>query len=231
MDFISPYTAQFKLPFEPFGLNDTERAIEIPWALSCIRTDEKVLDIGYAYAEPRYMDELLKLPLVELWGVDYVMKDEYPSMKKVKADFRDLSLLPRNFFDTILCVSTIEHVGFNNDIYFKEPNFVKDPDADLVAVAEMVKTLKPKGKLIITVPFGKLVDYGWFMQYDSMRITRLISHSKCYVVEFDFFIYKNHGWNKCKEAELAEIEYKSNDAPAAAGLCCAMLVKKDTVHF
>ena len=53
----------FKLPFQCYGPNETERAVEVPWALSCVDVprDRRVLDVGYAYAEPGYLDRLISL--------------------------------------------------------------------------------------------------------------------------------------------------------------------------
>ncbi|MFI5250785.1 MAG: hypothetical protein ACHQQQ_00010 [Bacteroidota bacterium] len=218
---------QFTLPYQPYAFKDTERAIEIPWGLSCLRSDEVVLDVGYAYAEPRYINEITNLPLKDLYGYDIVVNEGIsPKIKKYQGDLRKIECFSDSFFDSILCISTIEHVGFNNDVYFKEDKFIKSYDDDLIAIVELTKILKSHGKLIITVPFGKRVDYEWFIQYDSNRLHRLINRSSCYVHQLDFFIYENHGWSLCKEIDLADIEYKSNEAPAAAGLACLLLKKK-----
>lgn len=64
----------FELPFEPYGVNDTERCIEIPWAISCYKGEQKVLDIGYANAEERYLKELSSLSIPQLYGIDIVKK-------------------------------------------------------------------------------------------------------------------------------------------------------------
>ena len=36
-----------------YGLGDSERWVEIPWVLSRYRDESRVLDTGYANAEPR----------------------------------------------------------------------------------------------------------------------------------------------------------------------------------
>lgn len=64
----------FKLPSEPFGIDDSERCIEIPWAISCYSGEERVLDVGYANAEDRYLEQLLSLNIKELHGIDIIEK-------------------------------------------------------------------------------------------------------------------------------------------------------------
>lgn len=216
----------FQLPYQPYAYQDTERAIEIPWALSCIGNEEIVLDVGYAFAEPRYLNELCNLQLKELHGVDYVLNENVNSkMRKSLSDIRRIECFSDSYFDTILCVSTIEHVGFDNSIYFKENNYNKSLDDDLKVIQELVKILKKGGRLVITIPFGKKIDYGWFMQYDIKRLNRLINHSGCTVNRLEYFIYKNDGWYKAETDQLINIEYKSNNAPAAAGIACLLLIK------
>ncbi len=224
--FFTRNISVFKLPYEPYAFNDTERAVEIPWALSCLRENEVVLDVGYAYAEPRYINELCNLPLKELHGVDYVLNDKINKrMLKARTDIRKIDCYSPNFFDSILCISTIEHVGFKNDIYFEEERFTKHPDDDLIVLRELTKVLKRGGKLVITVPYGQNVDYDWFMQYDEDRLKRLRKHSHCKVIQLDYFIFKRHGWHYSSPDELKHIEYKGNGAPAAAGLACLLLSK------
>ena len=60
--------AAFRLPEEPFGVGDTERCIEIPWAISCYRGEKRVLDVGYANAEDRYLNGPSLLSIPQLYG-------------------------------------------------------------------------------------------------------------------------------------------------------------------
>lgn len=218
----------FKLPYQPYGSGDTERAIEIPWTLACIsESDQRVLDVGYAFAEDRYLKELVNLNIPELYGVDYVLtEDGYPKIIKKQADLKISSGFPAEFFDLILAVSVIEHIGHNNDIYFKEAEFQKDFDGDINALRNLTFSLKKGGKVAITVPYGRKVDYGWFVHYDRDFLQRLINSSGCELLKKDLFIYKNGGWFYSTEEELEDIEYKSNEAPAAAGLACILIRKQ-----
>lgn len=53
---------------------------------------------------------------------------------------------PRKKYDLILCISTLEHVGWDET--------PRDPDKIIKAVIHMKSLLAPKGVLLITTPFG-----------------------------------------------------------------------------
>lgn len=211
----------FKLPCEPFGVNDTERCIEIPWAISCYDGEEKVLDVGYANAEERYIRELLSLNIPALYGIDLVRKD-VAGITSIKGDIR-MTSFPDDLFNLILCISTIEHIGKDNSIYVKGYHD-RDTMGDFKAINEMRRITKKGGKIILTVPYGKFHDYGWFINYDNRRWNDLIKFSGCKKVHESFFVY-NGGWYNAKRSELDNILYQDNGAPAAAGLVCAVLKK------
>ena len=211
--------SRFQLPAEPFGIGDTERCIEIPWAISCYRGERRVLDIGYANAESRYLDPLRALGIPMLYGLDMVGR-AVPGIQAVvgdimRAPFHD------NAFDLIICVSTIEHVGWDNTIYF-QGGVSQDPEGDIKAIKEMARITRRGGRMVITVPYGRLHNYGWFQQYDRGHLDRLISASGCRVLRKDLYIYTD-GWHRASEGDLTSVLYKDNGAPAAAGLACILL--------
>src|SRR5688572_25539662 len=92
-----------------------ERAIEIPWALSRLRGESRVLDVGYAFAEPAYLVGLVEAVAGEPVGVDLAER-EVPGLRGVVADVRDLPFEQRSF-DVALLISTLEHVGRDNTVY------------------------------------------------------------------------------------------------------------------
>jgi O-antigen chain-terminating methyltransferase len=89
----------------------------------------------------------------------------------------------------------------------------------------MFRILKPNGKLIVTVPFGKFVDYGWFTHYDSQAISILLQVLPSTKINAEYFKYTQDGWMPCAAAELAQTSYGDNGAPAAAGLACFEITK------
>jgi SAM-dependent methyltransferase len=214
----------------PYGAGMTERVIEIPWALSRYNGGPRVLEVGCSFASenPEYIRGLLSLNITELHGID-VSSVEAPHFIKKTADIRASGYEPE-FFDFILCVSTLEHVGKDNTKYYqpvaellRDPQSSSPPDAE--ALAEMFRILKPGGKLILTLPFGKLVDYGWFTHYDSQAISILFQAIPSATINAEYFKYTNDGWMPCAAPELAETGYGANGAPAAAGLACFEITK------
>jgi len=67
----------------------------------------------------------------------------------------DIRSLPYDdFFDAILAVSVIEHVGLENPQVNLDDLPPADRRGDVDAVQELTRVLKPEGKLIMTLPFG-----------------------------------------------------------------------------
>ncbi|WP_342679593.1 class I SAM-dependent methyltransferase [Methanofollis sp. UBA420] len=219
---LGRHSPLFTLPAEPFGQGDTERCIEIPWAVSCYHSEKRVLDVGYANAEDRYVSELLSLNIPQLFGIDMIPKN-CPGIISVVGDIRNTSF-PDDFFDLVFCISTIEHIGRDNSVYHI-PYVSEDNEGDFKALQEIYRIVKPYGRVVVTVPYGKSYDYGWFIHYDDARLQRLVELSKFSIVLEDYFIYRS-GWHKCDKSELASTLYQDDNAPAAAGLACILLEKR-----
>jgi SAM-dependent methyltransferase len=83
-----------------------------------------------------------------VWGLGI---NDYPHKPRqvvfVKCDVRGTGL-PSNFFDAVVVVSTIEHIGLP---IYGQVGF--DVDGDVKAIEELRRILKPRGYLI-TTPFA-----------------------------------------------------------------------------
>src|SRR5690242_18159568 len=64
-----------------------ERPVEIAWCLARLQPGDRVLDVGYAFAEPAYLDALGELG--DVTGVDLVAAD-VTGVRGVQADLREL---------------------------------------------------------------------------------------------------------------------------------------------
>ena len=163
-------------PTFPYAPGTTERSVEIPWSLARYGGGARILEVGcsFAYENPDYIARLKALNVLELHGID-ISSEAAPDFIKRTADIRE-SGYPSDYFDTVFCISTLEHVGRDNARHYKPvaelPTGI-DSEPDFAAVTEMLRILKPAGQLIITVPFGKRVDYGWFQTYDIADVRRV----------------------------------------------------------
>jgi len=201
----------------------TERVVEIPWVLSRYRGERRVLDIGPTFALPLYVQALTRLRIPELHGVD-LAPVVIRGMTVTRADVRRMPYKDDDF-DLITCVSTLEHIGRDNAHYGVEapPDTL---DGDLAALREMRRVLKPTGRIVITVPFGRLDIRSWQKQYDLEAWQTLLRRAELRAVENEFYRYSASGWQRAEgPAELAANGYQEKGAPGATGVCCAALSK------
>lgn len=212
----------FTLPREPFGVGRDERVVEIPWALSCYRGQQTVLEIGHAHATEVWLDRLRELPAREIHGIDIAEKT-VDGIESMVGDARSMPYAG-SYFDLVFCISTIEHIGRDNADYCPSHQHLIDDDGDLRTMSEVYRILRRGGEAIVTVPFGQFHDYGWFIHYDQARWTRMLSGTGLKVVREDFFRYAK-GWFACDPIQLENTLYQQDDAPAAAGLACCLLRK------
>lgn len=215
------------------GYNTPERFIEIPWCINRWKKAQVVLDVGYANAEMHYLQGLGNFNIPELHGLDIAPPlnltytgpngNSRPLLTPVQADVRQTPY-QSDFFDLIFLISTIEHVGMDNTGY--RPGMIDIPAAcgDFDAIHELCRITKPGGRLLLTVPFGKYQNHGWFQQYDMDRLMRLATSTDYHIQEAHFFAYKN-GWSECYPHELREVGYQTNGAVNAAGIACMELAK------
>lgn len=201
----------------------SERVVEIPWVLSRYAGQRRVLDIGPAYALPLYLRHLRKLRIPELHGVDLTDK-HVKGIITARADVRQMPY-PDASFDLIICISTLEHIGCDNARYGIEAPV--DPRGDARALAEMRRVLADDGRILITVPFGRRQDYGWFRQYDRQRWALLLSETGLTPAEQACYGYSPAGWTRFEDASQLESRgYEEMGAPAATAVLCASLRKR-----
>jgi SAM-dependent methyltransferase len=217
---ISPFVLPHK---GKQGIDDSERYIEIPWALSLYAGEPVVLDVGYAHAEQRYIDGLSALGIPSLHGIDLVEKQVDGIIPHV-ADIRNTPFR-HNFFDLVFCISTIEHIGRDISRYTNTTQEITG-DGDFEALREMCRITKPGGKIILTVPYGREADYGWLIQYGKDRFRRLLASQPLKVLLEEYFIYAD-GWHRSDPEALAGVGFQENNALAAVGLVCVLLKKEE----
>ena len=111
----------------------TERAVEVPIAQAIVERHRgaRILEVGNVLSHYR--------------AVDHIVADKYERAPGVvNRDVLDLAGLGE--FDLVLAVSTLEHVGRD-----EEP---RDPGKAVEAVHALRARLAPGGRLVMTVPVG-----------------------------------------------------------------------------
>ncbi len=108
-----------------------ERAVEIPLAIEMFPWAGAILEIGNVLSQYiRFSHDIV---------------DKYEKGDGVQnIDIVDYS--PEQRYDLIVCISTLEHVGWDET--------PKEPEKILTAIEAIKKLLSDKGKLLITVPLG-----------------------------------------------------------------------------
>jgi SAM-dependent methyltransferase len=225
-----------------FGQGIDERIIEYPWIFNNITHDSAcLLDAGSTLNFP----EIINQPLLENKKITiFNYNPEYYCFhkKRISYIFDDLRDIPikDNLFDIVICQSTLEHISMDNSIYghfekSQENEFSANYDY-LIVVKELIRVLKPKGKLLITVPYGRYEYHGFFQQFDSNMIREAKNvFEKFGTHELSFFKYDKEGWSRSNQIDCDNcISFNPhtgsgdlNDGAAhSRSICCIEFVKR-----
>jgi len=188
-----------------------ERPIEIPWCLSRVLHGERVLDVGYAFAEPVYLDGLGVLG--DVTGVDLVLA-EVPGVKSVQADLRDLPFEDEEF-DVAIAISTLEHVGRDNTQYGLAAEDTESLDAALRELRRVAK------RLLVTVPTGERELLPEQAVYEPSEWVDRFSRAGFVVFEDELYELTPDGWRSVPE--LTPGTRYGARGPGASAVLCAEL--------
>jgi hypothetical protein len=164
----------------PFN-NRAERAVEIPLAFDFLARQEscaqavdkgksKILEVGNVlqYYENALSDAsgIRCRRIVDKFEVGYGIDN-----------IDIINLDPEEQYSTIIAVSTMEHVGQNCTPTgeFGEQNKAIDLEGPLKAIAKIYDLLAIGGRALVTVPFGKLIDGGWYVQFSAEYLELLMT--------------------------------------------------------
>jgi SAM-dependent methyltransferase len=228
---------------EKFGIGFDERVAEYPWIFSKLHKTKnaKILDAGSTFnfseiVEHNYFKEQ------ELTIFTFYPEPINFVHKRISYVFGDLRAMPfkQNYFDQIVCQSTIEHVDMDNSIYGYYINKNEDKNKKsyeyLHVIDELVRVLSKGGKLLLTFPFGKFEHHGFFQQFDAEMVEKikekLSIEGNC---KDEYLQYSTNGWqysnaNNCANSESYNPHTgkgKGNDGAAhCRAVCCIEFIKK-----
>jgi SAM-dependent methyltransferase len=174
-----------------------ERVVEYPWLIANIDPGEgRLLDAGSALN----FDYLLKHPAIANKDISILTLEPEPKcywQDRISYLFGDLRDIPikDNWFDLVVSISTIEHVGLDNSIYSENPTFAEQKSKDfLTVISELKRITKIGGKVYITVPYGQYTNFGWYQQFNAEMIDSVISTFAPSKLKETYFCYESGGW-------------------------------------
>jgi SAM-dependent methyltransferase len=147
----------------------SERIVEVPYALRALCTlpeGASVLDVGAT-------ESTIALSLASL-GYRVTALDlrpypfDHPNLTVVTSELEAWSQ-PAQSFDAVLVISAIEHFGLG--AYGEQSG---SDDADAKALARLRELVKDRGRLVLTVPFGRPGVDRVQRVYDRPGVERLV---------------------------------------------------------
>jgi len=206
---MSDFAAGVSLP-DGFGRGLGERCVEYPWVFARIPEGAaKILDAGSVFNYD-YIVHQEKLKNKSLTCVTLAPEVYCFYRERVSYLFEDLRQLPirDESFDMVISISTLEHIGLDNTRYTEDGSYRENnPESFVSAVRELNRVLKPGGRLLVTVPFGKYHAFDWLQQFDTGMISQLKDGFAGKTVEESYFRYTETGWNFSRPAACANDEY------------------------
>jgi SAM-dependent methyltransferase len=212
-----------------YGVGFDERVVEYPW-LFASSPRGRVLDAGSTLNHAHILDRLLP-SLQELYITTLAPETvSFPErgISYVYADLRDLPFRDR-LFDTVVSLSTLEHIGMDNAEYGVSQPRSPDVERDLaLTVRELKRVLVPGGRMLVSVPYGRPEDHGWFRQFGPADVDALLAEIAPVESQLTVFRYTAEGWERSGLEGAAGAEYRDHRveepaqdlAAAARGVAC-----------
>jgi SAM-dependent methyltransferase len=180
--------------------------VEYPWVIRNMPSSGRVLDVGSAGSQLPLM--LLGLGY-EVWTID-VRGCEHENVSRflhcVKGDIRETDF-PHSFFDVVLAVSTIEHIGLGRY------GDAVDTFGDIKAINETKRILDSDGVLLMTVPFGKRAITKNHRVYNKASLSTLLKDFQ--VGKIDYFLRSDRSWAPSSIDEVQDADSVDSDKAIA----------------
>ena len=181
---------------------NSERSVEIPFICSAIinhcKKDGVILDVG-GVPTSEAMNNPIK-DVIESGGYDYRVGDfrggDYQG-EFINYDFKDEK------FDTIMFLSSLEHFPMCTED--TRPGCQYKESEDRRGYEKALSILKDKGKIILTVPFGKPVWQDYHQNYNWDKLLELTKGSK--IIHKQTFTLNDSYWDQTQPEDMEDIIY------------------------
>ena len=227
-----------------FATGLDERSIELPWVIANVsKTAHHILDAGSALNHPEILNNRYWLDK-ELTIATLSPETNQFSFNWLTYIYSDLRQLPfeTDSFDEIVCISTLEHLGMDNTLFTNNLKHKEnDGTAYIEALIELRRVLRKNGRLLLTVPYGRFMNYGFFQQFDQKLLDKGAEAFGAHTRDEVIYSYTSQGWNLSNEKDRycetlysdyaieslwgmkkSNIKMGSNDAVAAGAVACCI---------
>lgn len=218
------------LPLPPgYGVAMDERLVELPW-VHASGLGGRMLDAGSALNHAEVLTHLAP-NVSDLHIVTLEPEAHAFTSARISYVFADLRELPYKdgLFDTVVSVSTLEHVGMDNARYGVDGLQGTTPDHELaLALRELKRVTRPGGTMLITVPYGRPDDFGWFRVFDRAGVERMVEVLEPAGSTTTVYRYDADGWQVSDLDAAADAIYRehtkdphpADHAPNARAVAC-----------
>jgi len=213
---------------ENYGKGMPERTVELLLAKTSYRPGSEILDVGHAnamrchLAMVRSLEQPRNITGMDIAAPTYDTRPYYRN--SVMGDMTACPLADESF-DLVWCISALEHIGMDNSAYTKE--FKVGQEMMAKALREMFRVVRRGGSILVTVPFGKHEDHGWFINFGQQDWVRLLDNVRadCRIHEHFFRHTFGQGWTGAPARELEHVGYYDQCNGGAGGLAAAYLTR------
>ena len=220
------FPASVSLP-RPCGERLPERVVELLLARLSYWPGAAVLDVGHANSMTCHRDMVRSLPAPRnVTGIDRaepVFDASLLYAESVRRDICDTGFSGETF-DLVWCISSLEHIGMDNSTYGESRS---DGATAEGALAEMLRVTRAGGMILVTVPYGKSENHGWFRNFDQESWQDLLEAVRPHgsVHELYFAHARGAGWCRTDAEELRTTGYLDEGNAGAAGLAAVVIEK------